>query len=281
MKLQRHAFGSVVKILFLCMVVGGAFFLSACNPVVNFFAFHPDSTYQLATDALPADTKEVFFDASDGVRIQALLLDNAASKSITVYFHGNAGNIYHRVADLQRLRQLGTSVLAVSYRGYAKSAGSPSETGIYQDAKAAFDYATGTLGYPPSRVFIFGRSIGSTAATDLAQGRDIAGLILVSPLSSAKDQANAMGLGFAEGLTGNAFNNVEKIKRIKAPLFIIHGTRDNIIPIRMGRAVHAAALGEKFFAEIDGAGHNDLSSRYARQYWDAIRSFLAKVSAKN
>ncbi len=275
---RRLVIGTMPRTLFYLLTLCTCLSQVACNPLVNSFAFHPDDTYVVPTDALPAETREVYFDTEDGVHIQALHLRNPSSETITIFFHGNAGNIFHRLADFQRLRKLGTSVLAVSYRGYAKSEGSPSEAGIYSDAKAAFKYVTGPLGYPPSRIFVLGRSIGSTAAADLAQDKAIAGLILVSPLSSAKEQAEAMGLGFATSLVGNAFDNMGKMSRLKAPLLVIHGTRDEVIPIAMGRTVHAVAPGEKFFHPINGAGHNDLSGKFAREYWGIILAFFEYIS---
>jgi fermentation-respiration switch protein FrsA (DUF1100 family) len=248
--------------------------LSGCNPVVNFFAFHANSSYILPTESLPLNTTEVFLRTNDDVRIQALHLSNPSSDKITIFFHGNAGNIYHRLGDYQILRQLGTSVLAVSYRGYAKSDGSPSEAGLYLDGYAAFDYAVNTLGYPPSRIVIFGRSIGSTVAVDLAQDKSIAGLVLISPLSNGHDQSSAMGLGFASALAGDAFANDKKIKRLKAPLMIIHGSHDRIIPINMGRKTFDAAPQNKTFHEITGAGHNDLTTRYHDKYWNFIAEFI-------
>lgn len=254
--------------------------LTACRSLIDFLAFHPDDSYILPSGALPSGTEEIFLKAEDGVRIQALHFPDPSSDTITIYFHGNAGNIYHRLDDYQRLRRLGTSVFAVSYRGYAKSEGSPSEAGIYRDGKAAFDYVTKVMGFLPSRIFIFGRSIGSTVATDLAQDKDIAGLILVSPLSSARDLAAAMVLEFATILFVEAFENDKKIKRLKAPLLVIHGNRDGTVPIGMGRIVFDAAISQKTFHEIEGAGHNDLSSRFADRYWTAISVFL-KQSSKN
>ena len=231
--------------------------LTACIPLTDFLAFHPDDSYILPSEALPPGTEEISFEAEDGVRIQALHLHNPSSDTITIFFHGNAGNIYRRLNDYRHLRRLGTGVFAVSYRGYAKSEGSPSEAGIYRDGKAAFDHVTKVMGYPLSRIFIFGRSIGSTVATDLAQDKDIAGLILVSPLSSARDQASAMGLEFATPLAGTAFENDKKIKRLKAPLLVIHGTRDRIIPIGMGRKVFDAAIGQNYFHEIECSGRSN------------------------
>ncbi len=261
------------QIVFLCSCL----WLAACNPLVNFFAFHPNDSYVLATEDLPPDTREVFLKTGDGIRIQALFLNNPSTDFVTIFFHGNAGNIYHRLDDLWQLRRLGTSVLAVSYRGYAKSEGSPSEAGIYRDGKAAFDYVTRELNIAPSRIFIFGRSIGSTVATHLAQNKDIAGLILASPLTNGRDMASAMGLGFIDTLVGNAFENDKKINNVKAPLLVIHGNRDTLIPIHMGRKIFDAASGQKVFHEIKGAGHNDLTQRFARSYWKAVVEFLRTI----
>jgi len=254
--------------------------LTACIPLTDYLAFDPDDSYILPSEKLPAGTKEIFLETEDGVRIQTLHLENPSSDIITIYFHGNAGNIYHRIDEYQHLHRLGTSVFAVSYRGYAKSKGSPTESGIYLDGKIAFDHVVKVMGFIPSRVFIFGRSIGSTVATDLAQNKDIAGLILVSPLSSARDQASVMGLGFVKPLVGRAFENDQKIKRLKAPLLVMHGTQDQIIPVDLGRKVFDAAISPKSFHEIKGAGHNNLSNRFAKSYWTTISVFLEQ-SLKN
>ena len=265
----------------LCPFLLCAFLLlTACRSLIDFLAFHPDDSYILPPEALPSGTEEIFLKAEDGVRIQALHFPDPSSDTITIYFHGNAGNVYHRLDEYRRLRRSGTSVFAVSYRGYAKSGGSPSEAGIYRDGKAAFDYVTKEMGFPPSRVFIFGRSIGSTVATDLAQDKGIAGLILVSPLSSASDLAADMGVEFASMLVVKAFENDKKIKRLKAPLLVIHGNRDGTIPIGLGRKVFDAAISQKFFHEIEGAGHNNLSSRFHESYWKAVSVFLKQSSKK-
>lgn len=251
--------------------------LAACNPVVNFFAFHPDSSTAVPPDRLPPETEEVFFQASDGVRLQALALRHPDARRLTIYFHGNAGNVYHRLGDLQRLRQLGTNVLALSYRGYGRSEGSPDEAGLYRDAVAAYAHAAGAMGFAPGQIILFGRSLGSTTATDLAQDKNLAGVILISPLSSAADQAEAMGLGFASTLAGDAFDNVAKIARLKAPLLVLHGTNDRVVPLSMGRKLYAAAPGEKRLEIIEGAGHNNLSSTYAQSYWAAVAAFLRRT----
>jgi len=172
---------------------------------------------------------------------------------------------------------LGTSVLAVSYRGYAKSRGKPSEAGIYNDGKAAFHYVQKTVKTPLKNMFILGRSIGTTVAIDLAQNKAIGGLILISPLSNARDQASAIGLGFTAPFVGNAFNNDTKIKKVKIPLLIIHGDKDKIIPIEFGQKVFRAANAPKFFQKIQGGGHNDLSGTYKTIFFSAIFEFYNRA----
>ena len=252
-------------------------FLWACKPLVNFVAFHPNSDYILDAESLPPNTSQVFLTTDDKVRVQALYLKNPSAKFVTIFFHGNAGNIYHRINDLQTLRQLGTSVLALSYRGYAKSEGSPTEPGIYLDGKAAFDYLTQKLHIPPHQVFIFGRSIGANVAINLAQNKSIAGLILVSPMTNGHEMAAKMGLGFTIPLTNNIFQNDKKIKQVKTSLLIIHGDQDAVIPISMGQTLFEAANPPKVFQKISGAGHNDLSQRFSGKYWTAIAKFFGKV----
>lgn len=258
------------SLLILC----AGLMLGGCKPLINFYAFHPNASFQLPQRALPPDTEEIFLQTEDGVRIQALKFDNPSADTVTIFFHGNAGNLYYRLMDYQRLRALGTSVLAVSYRGYGKSEGEPSEQGIYLDGQAAFDYVIREMAVPSSRIFLFGRSLGATVAADLAQGRNIAGLILVTPFNNAGDQASAMGMGFAAPLVAGVFENDKKIKRLNAALLIIHGSEDRIIPMELGRKLYDTAEGEKSFHAIEGAGHNDISQRFSDQYWDKVSNFI-------
>ena len=253
-------------------------FLWACKPLLNLVAFHPNSDYILDGESLPPNTSEVFLTTDDRVSVQALYLKKPSSKFVTIFFHGNAGNIYHRINDLQTLRQLGTNVLALSYRGYAKSEGSPTEPGIYLDGKAAFDYLTQKLHIPPHKIFLFGRSIGANVAINLAQQKSIAGLILVSPMTNGHEMATKMGLGLTIPLINNTFENVKKIKQVKTSLLIIHGDQDAVIPISMGQTLFETAKPPKIFQKISGAGHNDLTRRFADKYWTAIAKFFGIVA---
>jgi len=138
-------------------------------------------------------------------------------------------------------------------------------------------YAVGALGYKLNQILIFGRSIGTTVAVHISQNVDIAGLILITPLTSAKAHAKARGLGFLSFLAGKAFDNLSKIQNIRCPLLVVHGTKDEILPFSMGREIVDRANAEKSFVIIEGAGHNNLSQVDPEKYWGSIASFIRKT----
>ncbi|MCK4538654.1 MAG: alpha/beta hydrolase, partial [Candidatus Krumholzibacteria bacterium] len=240
--------------------------MSSCNSLINRMTFHPDRD-ALPAEQLPADVQEVFFETGDGIKIQAYYLEKPLSRKILIYFHGNAGNISHRLPDLINIHSFNINVLGVSYRGYGKSQGKPSEDGIYIDGAAALEYVTRVLGYDMGNVVVLGRSIGASVAIHISQDIDLGGLILITPLTSAKAYARTTGLGLISSLAGNAFNNIEKIGNVVCPTLVVHGNKDNIISIEMGREIFDRSTAEKRFAEIEGAGHNDLSTIYRGMYW--------------
>jgi len=241
---------------------------------VNYFAFYPDTSNVIATEKLPANVQEITISTEDQVNITSLYLPSAGSEKLLIYFHGNAGNIYHRLSDLQQLQSFGVNVIGVSYRGYGKSEGSPSEAGIYLDGKAVYQHAIERMEFSASNIIILGRSIGSTAAVDLAQGKELHGLILVTPLSSGKEQAATSGLGLISALAGEFFDNLTKIENLKSPLLVIHGTDDYVVPFAMGKAIYDRANAKKEFIKIDGAGHNNLQNTYPDEYWQPIYEFI-------
>jgi len=260
--------------VFATITVISAAILSGCDSVINYFVFHPDNVNILPADQFPDGIEEFTVATDDDVKIQGLYLPLAGASTVLIYFHGNAGNIYHRIPDLVRLRKSGVSVIGASYRGYGNSEGAPSEAGIYRDGDAIYRYATEALGFPESKVILFGRSIGATVALHVAQHKKIAGLILVTPLSSGKAHAEASGLGVIASIAENSFDNLNKVEHVKAPFLVIHGTGDRIIPFSMGREIFDSASTEKRFIKIEGAGHNDLQSRYGQSYWPPIAEFI-------
>jgi fermentation-respiration switch protein FrsA (DUF1100 family) len=249
----------------------------SCEAVVNKMTFFPDTSTQIPREQLADHIREIFITTGDSVRIQAYYFSGKArQEGLVIYFHGNAGNICHRIGDAELLFKTGHDVLLVSYRGYGKSQGRPSEKGIYKDAQAALDYAADTLGYPLKRTYIYGRSLGSTVAVHVAQDKELAGLILITPLTSAREYAKASHMGPFQYIAGNAFNSIDKIGRMRCPALFIHGDKDEVIPYKLGKKLYEAYPGEKKFVTVPGGGHNDLDFVNPELYWSSVRAFLAR-----
>ena len=254
------------------------FFLSGCKTIINQMAFHPDTKNVIPSNKLPSNIKELFIQTEDNLKIHSYFIPNKSSGKILIYFHGNAGNICHRLPDLLKINESGVNVLGVSYRGYGKSDGDPDEAGIYMDGQAALEYVRSELGFPIKNVYILGRSIGTTVAINTSQNLKLGGLVLVSPLTSGKDHAKASGLKPVSFLAGNAFNNIDKCRRIICPVLVVHGTRDRVLPISMGEAIFKELKTRKKFIRIEGRGHNDLTRGNSSKYWEPILEFISKTN---
>jgi hypothetical protein len=190
-------------------------------------------------------------------------------------------NTYKRTSHFGELfinteAEMGINVLAVSYRGFGKSTGHPSEKGIYKDGIAAYKYIKDILKFKENDIFICGRSIGTTAAINTAMGKNIKGLLLISPLTNGKDYAKYHGLGFISFIAGNSFNNISKIDKTKCKVLIIHGTIDEVIPYSMGKQLFDKITGEKSFVTIAHGTHNELEMQDSLKFWSSIQQFLIK-----
>ena len=245
-----------------------------CRFLINKMAFFPDRFDIPPVDRLPEGVAQVRIPTSDGQQLQCYWIPRSDSRRVLIYFHGNAGNISHRLPDLLNLARMNLNVLGVGYRGYGTSTGTPSEEGIYRDGQAALHHIIEKKGFDRGQIYLLGRSIGSTVAVEIAQKMALAGVILVTPLTTAKAVAKANGLGIFSSLAGDAFNNSRKISELRAPLLIIHGTRDEIIPFRLGRQLFDQAVVPKEFVAIEGAGHNDINLAAAGRYWKAIEKWV-------
>jgi fermentation-respiration switch protein FrsA (DUF1100 family) len=248
--------------------------LSGCKAIINGLAFYPDNINVIATEDLPEGIQELSIEAEDKVKTTSLYLPSPGTNKLLIYFPGNAGNIYHRIPGLLTLRKSGVNVIGVSYRGYGKSEGQATEEGIYLDGKAIYQYAVDELGFAEQDIFVFGRSIGTTVALDTAANKNLRGVILVTPLTSAKQQAKAGGMGVLAPLAGDAFDNLSRIDKVLSPILVIHGTKDRIIPFAMGEAIYERARGDKAFVKIEGGDHNNLQGEFSQQYWPPIIRFI-------
>lgn len=229
------------------------------NFLDQMFVFHPAPWINrdwAGFSRLPLE--EVWFKAGDGTDLFGWYVESAASSGVLLWCHGNAGNIIHRLENLALLYRAGLSVFLFDYRGYGRSGGKPSEEGLYQDAFAAYAYLTRTRGIRSDYVVLFGRSLGAAVAGTVASQRPSAGLILESPFPSVEAVAKVTTRGFpAHWLLQSRFRLIDRLRDIHVPILVIHGDRDDIVPIALGRQVYGAAPEPKSFYVIEGAEHND------------------------
>lgn len=196
-----------------------------------------------------------------------------------LFFHGNAGNISHRLESLEIFHRLGLTTLIVDYRGYGQSTGSPSEEGTYRDARAAWDWLVGERGIEPGRIVVFGRSLGGAVGAWLASRDDVdpAGVIIESAFSSGVDMARELYPVFPAGLmTRLRYPVIDYVQDIEAPVLVVHSRDDEIIPFAMGRKIYEAASEPKSFLEL-GGGHNTGFLVSGEAYVTGLEEFVASV----
>jgi hypothetical protein len=218
---------------------------------------------------------DAWMEASDGVKIHGWFVQREDSRLVTLFLHGNAGNITHRASRMREILAAGSSVLVIDYRGYGKSSGRPSEQGLYRDSEAAFIYLLGK-GYRANQIILHGESLGTAVAVDLASRRPCAGLILEAPFTSASDVA-ATVVPFLGPLLVRSFNSVPKIRWLRVPKLFLQGDRDEIVPLRLGQQLFAAAQWPKSFWLIPGAGHNDILETAGVEYGHQLRMFYESL----
>ena len=233
---------------------------------------YPQGWWELQSQVNASD---VWLRAEDGVRLHAWWIPSAGSRLATVFLHGNAGNLTHRVAHIREITAAGSSLLLIDYRGYGKSAGRPTERGLYADAAAAYQYLLDT-GHQPSGIVLHGESLGAAVAVDVAARRPCAGVVLEAPFSSGRDVA-ARVLPLVGPLIVFGFDSKTKIARVRAPLLIIHGDRDEVIDYELGKRLFEAAPQPKSFWTVPGAGHNDLVETAGPQYRERLRAFYQSL----
>jgi len=247
------------------------------NKIINQFTFHPHNKVTEDKVDMPEYATEKWITTKDGEKLQAYYFKHPFKKlPLIIYFHGNTGNLYshNRMEYVNRLYQMNFNVLIVSYRGYSKSTGTPSEKGIYLDGISTAIYAKNTLNYKESDIIILGRSLGSVVAVHVAKKRNYRGLILITPLSSGKDMAGVFGFKWINFLANNVFKSVFKIKKVKCKKLIIAGDNDKQTPIEMAIKLYQAALQPKKIVIINGGGHNNLQYVNPDIFWGEIKRFL-------
>jgi uncharacterized protein len=239
--------------------------------------YFPDRKIRETPEHLGLPYEEIAFEASDGVSLSGWYVPAPTERGIILFCHGNAGNISHRLESLKIFHDLGMTVLIFDYRGYGKSEGRPSETGTYLDASAAWHYLVDVKKKSPTRIIIFGRSLGGAVAVELALRKKPAGLIIESSFRSLPELGKKFYPWLPVRLLARfRYSTIDKVVSLACPKLIVHSPQDEIVPFAHGRAIYEKAAPPKEFLEITG-GHNDGFLVSGDTYTEGLERFLRKI----
>jgi fermentation-respiration switch protein FrsA (DUF1100 family) len=218
--------------------------------------------------------QEMLLESADGTDVVVWQVAPKEGKPVFLYFHGNGGALRHRVARFKNLTADGGGLVALSYRGYGGSSGSPSEEGLFADADAAYDFARKQ--YPAAKLVVWGESLGTGVAVALAAKSKVDALILEAPYTSTADIAFAAYPFIPVSLLmKDQFRSDSRIGQVKAPILILHGMRDNVVPFAYGRRLFDLAPEPKQFVPLPLGEHENLDLHGAQA---AVKEFLSSRS---
>jgi pimeloyl-ACP methyl ester carboxylesterase len=231
--------------------------------------------------ATPANTGLAYEDlkirSPDGTSLAAWYVPGRPGGQQVLLLHGNGGNISHYLRTLAVLHQLGHSVLALDYRGYGASGGTPSEAGAYQDAAAAFDYLVEARKVAPASIVIYGRSLGGAVASWLAAHRPAGALVLESTFTRLADVASYRYPWLpVHLLSRNVFDSVTQLAQVHCPILVAHGSADSTVPPTFGRELAHAAGAKAEFVALPG-GHNDAFIQGGSTYYRHLDQFMRRA----
>jgi fermentation-respiration switch protein FrsA (DUF1100 family) len=263
---------AIVRWLLIIGIGGYALVVAALFMAQRSLLYHPTATRISPAEAGLPEAQEVVLTTSDGEELIAWHVPPHGDKPVVIYFHGNAEIVPWRAERHRATIADGTGLVALNFRGYGGSTGRPTEDGLHRDAQAAYAFAAER--YPPQRIVLWGVSLGTGVAVRLAAERPIGKLILESPYSSTVDVASAaFPYAPVRWLMKDQFRSDQYIGKVHVPLLIMHGGRDEVIPIRFGERLFALANEPKRFIRYDKGDHNDLDAHGAD---DAARAFIAE-----
>jgi uncharacterized protein len=223
-----------------------------------------------AAAGLP-QVEEITLTTADGEHLVAWHAPPRDNKPVVLYLHGNGGSLRYRAERFEKLIDAGIGLVAVEYRGYGGSTGSPSERGLIADGEAAYAFAAAH--YQASRIVVWGESLGTGVAVALAAEKPVGRVILEAPFTSAEEVA-ARRYWFmpVRLLMSDQFRSDARIGKVTAPLLILHGVKDQTVPFAMGQRMFALANQPKHIVRFLDGGHDDLDNNGALL---AVARFLA------
>ena len=265
-------------LLVLAFLVIVAVLVRLAQPRMSFFPF-PGEDLTPARYGVPFDAVDI--GTSDGERLRAWWLPHEHAHAQVVYFHGNGGNLSVWSDILVETHRRGFSVLAVDYRGYGLSTGSPSERGLYLDAEAALEVFHERLRRPGVPVVYWGRSLGTAVAAFAASRRQPDGVVLEAGFRDARTLTREYPiLWIFSWFSSYRFPTAEWMASARVPALVMHGTADSVVPFRQGQWLFESLGGDKRFFAIEGADHNDARAPDTEAYWNAVNGFVSGLQLR-
>ena len=268
---------TLIRMLSSLVVIVAAFCIGVLSLLYVFqekMIFFPGKRIVDTPETIGLQYEDVYLVTDDNIRIHGWYVPHADAKATVLFFHGNAGNISHRLDSISIFHELDLSVFIIDYRGYGKSAGRPSEHGTYRDALAAWNYLVDERRLRPDEIIVFGRSLGGGVAAGLAARVSPAAVILESTFTSIKE----LGKHYYPYLPVSWIARVrypvdEDISSFNCPVLVIHSHEDDVVPFRHGQRLFATAREPKMFLPISG-DHNTGFLLSGDVYVEGMKRFL-------
>ncbi len=252
---------ALLKWLIAALVMFGGF-VALMYVAQRSLMYFPERFRVAPADAGLPMAEEVSLTTADGETVIVWHVPPQGEHAVVLYFHGNGGSLRYRADRFRALIEAGYGLIALSYRGYGGSTGSPTEAGLIADAQAAYRFAAAR--YPAARIALWGESLGSGVAVALAADETVARIVLEAPFTSAADVGAAVYWFLpVRLLMKDSFRSDLRIRRVSAPILILHGTNDAVVPIALGERLYMLANEPKRFARFRGGGHDDLDAHGA------------------
>lgn len=237
--------------------------------------YFPERVRTAPADAGFAQAQEVVLDSAAGARVIVWHVPPKSGRSVFLYFHGNGASLRYRVGRFKALTADGSGLVALSYRGYGGSSGAPSEEGLIADGEAAYAFATSL--YAAERLVLWGESLGGGIAVALAAYHRVGAIVLEAPFTSAADIAfSAYPFIPVRLLMKDQFRSDERIGKIAAPLLVLHGQRDRVVPFAYGRRLFELAPEPKRLVAFAHGEHENLDAHGAQA---AVQDFLRNLKS--
>ncbi|WP_018935747.1 alpha/beta hydrolase [Thioalkalivibrio sp. ALJ24] len=267
--------GTVIRFLIL-LATGYAVMVATLYLIQDRMVYMPSRDVTSTPADAGLEYEEVWLEPDEDVRLHGWYVPGPDEEApVLLFFHGNAGNIGHRLHSLEQFHQLGLAVLIIDYRGYGRSSGRPDEPGLHADADAAWAYLLDERGYAQEDIVVFGRSLGAAVAARLGADESPGAVILESAFTSAADLgAEIYPFLPVRWLIRDPYPVREHVRRMGSPLLLVHAREDEIVPFEHARRLQAAAPGTPPILGLCG-GHNDGFLRSGPLYTRGLQDFLA------